>query len=82
MGEAYLRRMIESCRKRGIDVLLTYLPFPASDLCMKEARRVYDIAEEYGIPYVNFLDEDEVISYEYDLHDNYSHLNVSGARTT
>ena len=80
LGEAYLRRMIESCRKRGIDVLLTYLPFPASDLCMKEARRVYDIAEEYGIPYVNFLDEDEVISYEYDLHDNYSHLNVSGAR--
>ena len=80
VGETYLRRMIESCRKRGIDVLLTYLPFPASDLCMKEARRVYDIAEEYGIPYVNFLDDDEIISYRYDLHDNYSHLNVSGAR--
>lgn len=80
VGETYLRRMIESCRKRGIDVLLTYLPFPASDLCLKEARRVYDIAEEYGVPYVNFMDDDEIISYRYDLHDNYSHLNVSGAR--
>ena len=80
VGEAYLRRMIESCRKRGIDVLLTYLPFPASDLCLKEARRVYDIAEEYGVPYVNFLDDDEIINYKCDLHDSYSHLNVSGAR--
>ena len=79
-GEVYLRKMIESCRDRGIQVMLTYFPFPASEIEQREANRAYEIAEEYGIPYVNFLDHDEIIDYRTDLYDSYSHVNASGGR--
>lgn len=79
VGEQYLRRMIEDCQDRGIEVLLTYLPFPASEGRQMEANYVYDIAEEYGVNYINFLDMD-LINYQTDLYDNKQHLNPSGAR--
>lgn len=75
----YLRKMIEDCNNRGIDVLLTYLPFMADETCQKEANRVYDIAREYGVGYINFLDVD-VVNYRTDYCDSDYHLNPSGAR--
>lgn len=78
-GETYLRKMIEDCQSRGIEVLLTYLPFPASEVQQKTANYIYDIAEEYGVNYINFLDTD-IINYRTDLYDKNSHLNPSGAR--
>lgn len=79
VGELYLRRIIEDCKKQGIEVLLIYLPFPADEDSQLEAKYVYKIAEEYGVNYINFLDED-VINYQTDLYDENSHLNPSGAR--
>lgn len=73
----YLRKLIEECQSRGIDVLLTYLPFQASEEKQREANTVWDIAEEYGVGYVNFLDMD-VVDYETDCLDT-AHLNPSGA---
>ena len=78
-GEQYLRRMIEDCQDRGIEVLLTYLPFPANEGQQMEANYVYDIAEEYGVNYINFLDID-LINHQTDLYDEAAHLNPSGAR--
>ena len=75
----YLKRIITECRQRGIDVLLTYLPFPATEEQRKEANRVYEIAHEYGVDYVNFQDL-SVIDYDVDCADPGSHLNPSGAR--
>ena len=79
ISESYLRKMIEDCQSRGIDVLLTYLPFPASKKQQKEANYVYDLADEYGVNYINFLDLN-LIDYQTDLYDEASHLNPSGAR--
>ncbi len=79
-GEVYLRKMIESCQERGIEVMLTYFPFQASEAAQREANSAYAVAEEYGIPYVNFLEYDDIIDYRTDLYDSYSHLNASGAR--
>lgn len=79
VGEEYLRRMIEECQSRGIEVILTYLPFPAPEENQREANYLYDVADEYNIQYINFLDLD-VINYETDLYDSDSHLNPSGAR--
>lgn len=78
-GEQYLRKMIEDCQDKGIEVLLTYLPFPADENEQMEANYCYDIAEEYGVNYINFLDMD-LINYQTDLYDGTSHLNPSGAR--
>lgn len=78
-GVAYLRKIIELCRERDIDVLLTYLPFPASAEDVMEANAVADLAAEYDLDYINFLDL-SVIDYELDVFDSVSHLNMSGAR--
>ena len=78
-AEQYLRKMIEECRDRGIEVLLIYLPFPAREYEQAEANRVNDIAQEYGLNYINFLNMD-LVDFQTDLYDSNSHLNPSGAR--
>jgi hypothetical protein len=78
-GERYLRKIIEDCQNRGIDVLLTYLPFPATESEQMGANYVRDLADEYDVNYINFLDLD-LIDYQTDLYDENSHLNPSGAR--
>lgn len=79
LSEDYLRRMIEDCQSRGINVLLTYLPFPAPESRQREANFISDLANEYGVNYINFLDLD-VIDLDTDCYDDTSHLNPSGAR--
>ena len=79
IGVQYLERMIEECQAGGIDILLINLPFPAEENDLLSANRVYDIAEEYGVDYINFLAMD-VVDYETDCADEGSHLNASGAR--
>lgn len=79
VGIAYLKKMIEECQSRGIQVVLTYLPFPAGEDCWREANRLYEIASAYGVPYINFLAMD-VVNYTTDTYDTNSHLNPSGAK--
>ncbi len=74
----YLEKLIEDCQTRGIEVLLTYLPFIANEEEQLEARRLYDIAEKYGVRYLNYL-ELNVVDFETDFYDGHSHLNCSGA---
>ncbi len=78
LGLKYLRKSIEECQKRGIDVLLVYMPFPAKADYQREANTAYDLADEYGINYINFLDTD-VIDYKTDCLDYNTHLNISGS---
>lgn len=79
VGEEYLRKAIEDCKDRGIEVLLTYLPFPANEQQQREANYIYDLAKEYDVNYINFLDM-ELINYQTDCYDENHHLNPSGAR--
>ena len=78
-GTEYLEKMIEECQRRDIDVLLTYLPFPAQEEDQLVARAVNDIADKYKINYINFLDRDDV-DFNVDCNDPDSHLNASGAK--
>lgn len=75
----YLCKIIEECKSRDIDVLLVYLPFPATEGEQMEANRVVDIAKEYEVNYINFLNMN-LVNYMTDCYDSYSHLNPSGAR--
>ncbi|MBP3900050.1 MAG: hypothetical protein J6D53_01125 [Blautia sp.] len=79
MGMKYLRKIIEECQKRNIDVVLTYLPYPITNMLnWREVNTLNDIAEEYGVDYVNFHEED-VVDFNVDCYDANSHINVSGA---
>lgn len=79
VGTLYLEKMIEECQRRNIDVLLTYVPFPAQEEEQLEARAVNHIAEKYQVNYINFLERNDV-NYDTDCYDPASHLNASGAR--
>lgn len=78
-GFAYLRRMIEECHRRGIDVLLTHLPYPCGEDDQMAANTVSGIAEEYGAGFIDFVNLDQVVDYQTDMYDPDSHLNPSGA---
>lgn len=77
VGVQYIKKIIESCQERNIDILLTYLPFDADALNQKNANRVYDIAAEYGVNYLNFLDMD-IVDYNTDFGSYY--LNPTGVK--
>ena len=79
VGTEYLRRIIELCQSRGIQVMLVYLPFPAEEIDQRTANTMEKIAEEYELPCVNFLKEN-VIRYDTDMADADSHVNYSGAQ--
>ena len=80
VGYVYLRRMIEECESRGIDVLLVHFPYPASESDQMAANSVWGIAQEYGVSYIDFVNLDQVVDYRTDMYDPFSHLNPSGAR--
>lgn len=78
-GTEYLRRIIEECQRRDIELLLVYLPYSASEEEWQEAFCAEQMAEEYGIPYLNFLDL-SVVDLAIDSYDPHEHLNGSGGR--
>lgn len=80
VGFEYLRKIIETCQNRGIDVLLTHLPYPSDPDDQMAANTVGVIAQEYGIGFVDFVNLDQVVDYETDCYDADSHLNPSGAQ--
>lgn len=76
----YLCKMIEECQERGIEVLLTHLPYPSETGYQIAANSVYKIAEKYNVNYINFVNMNSVVDYTTDCYDISSHLNPSGAR--
>lgn len=80
LGMEYTRHLIEECQEAGIEVLLTYLPFPDNTGWQKEANSVWDIAEEYGVDYLDYYTLLEQVNLNTDFYDPNSHMNPSGAR--
>lgn len=79
VGVEYLRKILEECQSRGIEVVLTFLPFPAQEDQQRVAAYAGEIAREYGVDYLNFLYMDQV-DYQTDCFDFASHLNVAGGQ--
>jgi len=79
-GFVYLRKMIEECQARGVDVLLTHVPFPSKQYQQRDANAIRYIAEEYGVDFVDMVYMDQVVDYDTDLFDPSAHLNPSGAK--
>ena len=74
----YLRRMIEECQRRQIDILLVHLPNPNFINSQRHANTVRSIAGEYGVDFVDFTYLDSIVDYAVDCYDLDPHLNVSG----
>ena len=80
-GFEYLRKIVQECRGRGIEVLLINAPYPAAnDDDQRYSNAVYYVAEECGVDYIDFVYMDQIVDYSTDCYDAASHLNPSGAR--
>ena len=79
VGVEYLRRAIEECQSRGIDVLMTFIPLFGDAEQQAAAEYAGKIAAEYGVDYLNFFDLDAA-NYHVDFADSAGHLNTAGAR--
>ena len=78
----YLRMLIEECQSRGIDVLLTTVPYAANEESLRGMSYTYKLAEEYGVPYLDSHSIAAVLNTKTDFVNSYednSHMNVSGA---
>lgn len=80
LGMEYAKKIIEECQEKGIEVLLTYLPFPDSTGWQAESNRAWDLAREYGVDYLDFVILLEQVNLNTDYYDKDSHMNPSGAR--
>lgn len=79
VGETYLKRIIEECQNRDIKVVLAFIPYPIyKEDRWLEINRAAEIADEYGVEYINCIDLG-LVDYDTDMYDPKSHLNPSGA---
>jgi len=78
-GKSALRRILALCEERGIDVVLTAIPYPADDETQKMMNSAQMIADEAGAAFLNLFDVDGLVDFETDCYDEASHLNPDGA---
>ena len=78
--EMYLRKILDYCRGRGVQVLLFNPPDSADETLQGRYNAVYAIAEEYGLPYLNLMYHLDDLDFDYstDMMD-VQHCNQSGA---
>lgn len=78
IGYEYLEKCITECKQRGIEVVLTGIPF-----CSKKSQRgvngVASIAEKYHVPFLNIPYQDNPVDNAFDFRDN-GHLNIYGMK--
>lgn len=79
LGIKYLCKILEECKERGIQVLLTYLPFPDSTGWQRESNTAGLIAKEYGVDFIDFNTLWEQVNPITDFADKDSHMNPLGA---
>ena len=77
----YLRRAIELCQSKGIQVMVFKVPAHSSNWSRDYDDQIEKITKEYGLSYINFDDRNAKIGLDYSLDtpDGGSHLNTTGA---
>lgn len=79
VGTEYLRNIITECQNRGIDVLVTTVPFLAMQVNQEAANTADTIAAERGVKSLNMLKIPNLIDFNMDMADA-GHLNILGCQ--
>lgn len=77
IGVIYLKKIIEECQQKGIDVVLVNLPGQANEDIFAQSSKMLEIAEEYNIRSIDYMNMD-IVDYSTDFYDD-KHLNPLGA---
>lgn len=79
----YLEKIIFEAKQANIPLLLTFLPFSASDVSINDAAFIREIANDYGLDYIGPEELISILDTSTDFADDYddnSHLNLSGSK--
>ena len=79
IGFLYLKKIIEECQKRGIEIVLAEIPLCMEEEVQRGMNAVPKIAEEYGVTCLNMRYEEGLVDYGSDFADE-GHLNSFGAK--
>jgi hypothetical protein len=80
VGMQYLEKILDTCRARGIQAVVTFLPFASAGTeDMQAAHSARAIASRYGVPFLDLLEANGLINYRTDQNDR-AHLNRSGMK--
>ncbi|MBD5134482.1 MAG: hypothetical protein HDT39_00755 [Lachnospiraceae bacterium] len=77
----YIPKIADFCNKKNIELLFTYLPFPAESMQQNIAYTLNNYLSQYDCSYVNMLDEN-ILDTATDIYKDKSHLNYMGAYKT
>lgn len=80
LGVEYVCKIIEECKEREIEILITYLPFPDDSGWQAESDYMKKIAEDYDVNFLDFHQLLPQVNLNTDFYDADSHMNPSGAR--
>lgn len=78
----YLQKIIQLCKTQDISLVLTFLPFNASETSQNDAAYVAAMAQKYGLGWIDPNTLSEIINPDIDFANNYednAHINLSGA---
>lgn len=81
VGKTYLRRILDLCREKDIFPILVQVPFAENEDLQRIANSAQDIADEYGVPFLNMNYVENIINPETDQQSQ-THLNALGAAKT
>ena len=79
LGIEYLYKILELAKEEGIEILLTYLPFPDNTGWQIESNTAKIIAQEEGVHFLDYHTLWNQLDPETDFYDPNSHMNPSGA---
>lgn len=77
----YIPKIADFCDGKNIELLFTYLPFPAESEQQNIAYTLNDYLSQFKCSYVNMLDEN-ILDTETDIYKDGSHLNYMGGHKT
>ena len=82
-NEEYVKTIANFCKENDAELLLINVP-NSRNWCREKHNGIQELAEKYGIPYVdlNLLNEEISIDWNYDTRDKGDHLNYYGAVKT
>jgi hypothetical protein len=80
LSKEYLLKIIELCKENDMELVLVNTGYDSGSTAKFFADSVYDIAEQYGLAYLDFT-QMELINFQTDLHSTgrNTHVNFSGA---
>ena len=81
LGTVYLRKIINECRERDINLVITAFPYTGDEIKQQGLHSGIKIAEEEGVPFIDLSYCPELVDYRTDFAED-GHLNIAGSRKT